>query len=118
MFTLSFAVALWFCATELSPGSSRQWAVLWTLQFHELLSFLFHRWNKKKKAGTEVWCSDSVSRLPTKKISPLIPDLFASYSGPDKGLAWVHTLNNANNESGTSSVPNAYRQTSIPETGW
>ena len=44
------------------------------------------------KAGTDVWCSRSTDGLPNHHIRPLILDMFASYSGPDKGLAVVPEL--------------------------
>ena len=57
--------------------------------------FVF-RFSKKKKASAEVWCGESADKLPTIKVAPLVPDIFAAYSGPDKGLACVYDLDNAN----------------------
>ena len=50
------------------------------------------RSGQKTRAGTQVWCSRSTDGLPNRQIAPLVPDTFASYSGPDKGLAVVPDL--------------------------
>ena len=55
------------------------------------------RWGRKKRAGTDTWCGQSAADLPYKKLGPLEADVFASYSGPDKGLAWVYHLENLEN---------------------
>ena len=36
--------------------------------------------------------------MPNKKVAPLVPDVFTSYSGPDKGLALIGSLENINSE--------------------
>ena len=55
-----------------------------------------YRWTKKKKATTEVWFGASAEEMPNKKVAPLVPDIFASYTGPEKGLAAVDHMENAN----------------------
>jgi len=56
------------------------------------LSMTRFRSGQKTKAGTQVWCSRSTDGLPNHQIAPLLLDTFASYSGPDKGLAVVPDL--------------------------
>lgn len=61
------------------------------------------RWTKKKKAGTDVWFGQGTEDMPNKKVAPLVPDIFASYTGPDKGLAAVYGMENANTQDGAPS---------------
>ena len=37
-------------------------------------------------------CGSSYQTLPNRLMAPLVMDVFASYSGPDKGLAIVPDL--------------------------
>ena len=54
--------------------------------------YVCFRWSKKKKAGTQVWYGRATDDLPYRKLGPLDPEIFASYSGPDVGMSLVPQL--------------------------
>ena len=43
----------------------------------------------KRRAGTEVWFGREAHDLPNRKLGLVAHDIFASFSGPDTGLALV-----------------------------
>lgn len=63
---------------------------------------LHRRFSRKKKAGIEVWCGESFDKLPNVKVAPLVPDIFASYSGPERGLALIADLESAKSDEGNA----------------
>ncbi|KAK2160064.1 hypothetical protein LSH36_141g08016 [Paralvinella palmiformis] len=71
------------------------------------------RWTNKKKAGTEVWFGRTADQLPNHDVTELVADVFASYSGPDQGLAIVPelepvpstSLENGNDDDANSNDP-------------
>ena len=60
-----------------------------------LCIFCLSRFSRKKKASQEVWFGPTPEKLPNTKLAPLVPDVFTSYTGPDKGLVIAHNLENA-----------------------
>ncbi|CAH1775444.1 unnamed protein product [Owenia fusiformis] len=72
------------------------------------------KFHKKKKAGTDVWFAETCEHLQNKKIAPMVPDIFASYSGPDEGLTIVHK----NTENGPSNNSTAKQKTILGAKNW
>ena len=77
---------------------------------HCLLTCIYpylSRWSKKKKAGTETWFGSSADEIPYRKLGPLERDLFATYSGPDRGLSIISDdeRDKENNRDGKQNLP-------------
>ena len=51
-----------------------------------------HFGRNKKSSSQEVWHGRKAADIPCRKLGHLNPEIFASYSGPDLGLAVIHDL--------------------------